>query len=194
MIAYILLGISLIFIILCNRHVRKFRAFFSPFYYACRFRLIIKLYKIRYWLLLLCLALVIIQQFQYVPVSFSNKQHTTSPFTEYGFIFPKSDSTYLTDSDITVLHNKITDHSSYDFKTLLSFARNEIYARHGHNFKSPVFSPTIHNTNGIYHNPYILLTGLNSTNTKSSILNLYKIMKIRHSFQFYDKTFKTIHV
>ena len=86
MIAYILLGISLIFIILCNRHVRKFRAFFSPFYYACRFRLIIKLYKIRYWLLLLCLALVIIQQFQYVPVSFSNKQHTTSPFTEYGFM------------------------------------------------------------------------------------------------------------
>lgn len=140
MIAYILLGISLIFIILCNRHVRKFRAFFSPFYYACKFKLIIKLYKIRYRLLLLCLALVIIQQFQYVPVSFSNKQHTTSPFTEYGFIFPKSDSTYLTDSDITVLHNKITEHSSYNFETLLSFARNEIYARHGHNFKNPVFS------------------------------------------------------
>lgn len=31
LITYILLGISLIFIILCNRHVRKFRAFSDLF-------------------------------------------------------------------------------------------------------------------------------------------------------------------
>lgn len=164
MITYILLGISLVFIILCNPFVRKFRMFLSPFYYAFRFKLIIRLYRVRYLLFLLCLILVLIQHAPPISVNFSqikpnisileqnlklksttlisatSTHDISSLFSEDGFVFPESNTAYLTDSDITELQIRISNQSLYDLNTMLSFARNEIYARHGHKFKSSFFS------------------------------------------------------
>lgn len=164
---------SLLFIILCNPTVRKIRTLLSPFYHVGKFKLIIRLYKIRYRLFFFCLSLVMAQHFHY-PVNFtqvksaitclkdnfiseldnlstkSSAEKTSNVsltaetpatlFSENGLIFPQSQTAYLTDSDITELKDRITDHSPYDLKTLLSFARNEIYARHGQPFKTPALS------------------------------------------------------
>lgn len=53
------------------------------------------------------------------------------PFSEDGFIFPDSSEHYL---DKESIYN-LNDFEDYEFKDLLGYARNEIYARHGFAFK-----------------------------------------------------------
>ena len=52
-------------------------------------------------------------------------------FKETGFVFPDGDVRELTEEEIYELKNI----EEYDFKTLLSFARNEFYARKGFAFR-----------------------------------------------------------
>lgn len=62
-----------------------------------------------------------------------------TPFSNDGYIFPRSDSQYLTIKDIEELKNKATK-SNYTYQDLLSFSINEIYARHGLKFVNKIFS------------------------------------------------------
>lgn len=52
------------------------------------------------------------------------------PFSDDGFVFPLSNSQYLTSEDIDMLKAKATE-SEYTYQELLRFSINEIYARHG---------------------------------------------------------------
>lgn len=53
-----------------------------------------------------------------------------SAFDENGFVFADSNSRYLTEEEVYALQ----DMEEYDFQTMLGFARNELYARHGFAF------------------------------------------------------------
>ena len=52
-------------------------------------------------------------------------------FNENGLLFPDSNGRYLTEEELYQLQEV----EGYDFQTLLSFARNEIYARRGYQFR-----------------------------------------------------------
>lgn len=62
-------------------------------------------------------------------------------FDENGFVFSDSNERYLTEEEVYELN----DIEEYDFQTLLGYARNEIYARHGYAF----------NENGVYYPFYM---------------------------------------
>lgn len=68
-------------------------------------------------------------------------EENTSVFDENGFVFSDSDVRYLTEEEVYALR----DVGEYDFQTLLGYARNELYARHGFAF----------NENGQYY-PYYM--------------------------------------
>ena len=57
-------------------------------------------------------------------------ESNNSIFDKNGFIFPDSDVRYLTEEEVYALRNS----EEYDFQTLLGYARNELYARHGFAF------------------------------------------------------------
>ena len=57
-------------------------------------------------------------------------ESNNSIFDKNGFIFPNSDVRYLTEEEVYALRNS----EEYDFQTLLGYARNELYARHGFAF------------------------------------------------------------
>lgn len=71
-----------------------------------------------------------------------SKANSDILFDENGFIFADSSSRYMDLSEITALEKKAAE-NGYEYKDVLGFARNEIYARKGHQF----------NETGKYH-PY----------------------------------------
>lgn len=58
------------------------------------------------------------------------KEGDSYPFDLEGFLFPNSDIEYLSEDSLYALQ----DADGYEFKELLGYARNEIYARHGYPF------------------------------------------------------------
>lgn len=73
--------------------------------------------------------------------SVESEDSERSAFDENGFVFADSNSRYLTEAEVYALQNM----EEYDFQTMLGFARNELYARHGFAF----------NDNGEYYPFYM---------------------------------------
>jgi phosphate transport system substrate-binding protein len=76
-----------------------------------------------------------IRQAGYIPLDGSQAK---SLFDSEGFVFPDSDTRRLTRADFDRLAQQAQ--SDAEVRELLGFARNEIFARHGHIFKSAIYS------------------------------------------------------
>ena len=61
-----------------------------------------------------------------------HEQQIIDTLAETGYLFPDGDSRFLTEEELYALR----DVEGYDFEVLLGLARNEIYARHGYQFRS----------------------------------------------------------
>lgn len=99
-----------------------------------------------------------------------------SPFNEDGFIFQDSSENYL---DKESIYN-LNDFEDYEFKDLLGYARNEIYARHGFAFKK----------NGKYDNFYTQYDWYNEIEhgaVSDSDLNEYEVANIDLIVQVEEK-------
>ncbi len=91
-------------------------------------------------------------------------QEEREVFDNEGFIFGDSDTCLLTEEELYQLQGM----EDYDFKTLLGFARNEIYARHGYEF----------NDEGIYYPHYMQYewySGMSRKIVNDTDLNEYEI-------------------
>lgn len=89
------------------------------------------------------------------------------PFDADGFVFPDSNEAYLTEDDLYELQY----FEDYEFKDLLGFARNEIYARHGFQF----------NENGKYHpfySQYEWYNELEHGDVSEDELNEYELQNV----------------
>lgn len=92
---------------------------------------------------------------------------TTGDFDENGFVFPDSDSRYLSYEEVEALF----DTAQMDYYELLGYARNEIFARHGNEFDSSKY------TN--HYSQYSWYNSLNLHKVQDSELNDYEKSNIQ---------------
>jgi len=79
-----------------------------------------------------------------------------SPFSSNGFLFPRSNSNYITQEDLENL-KKCAHETEYTYRDLLNFAVNEIYARHGYQFTSEKFD--------LFYNQYLWYKNMDKEST-----------------------------